>query len=191
LLRAPFVLLFDIYTPLTHNGDFYTILRKTLMTIKDNSAVSFHYTLTDDDGQQLDSSAGKEPLAYLHGAGNIIPGLENALTGKAIGDNMTVAVSAAEGYGEVQSELIQEVPREAFQGVDSIEVGMQFEAQTGQGGSVPVTVTAVTDELVTVDGNHPLAGKNLTFEVSIEDIRDATAEELEQGHILDASEPTG
>lgn len=161
------------------------------MTIKDNSAVSFHYTLTDDDGQQLDSSAGKEPLAYLHGAGNIIPGLENALTGKAIGDNMTVAVSAAEGYGEVQSELIQEVPREAFQGVDSIEVGMQFEAQTGQGGSVPVTVTAVTDELVTVDGNHPLAGKNLTFEVSIEDIRDATAEELEQGHILDASEPTG
>lgn len=161
------------------------------MTIKDNSAVSFHYTLTDDDGQQLDSSAGKEPLAYLHGAGNIIPGLENALTGKAIGDNMTVAVGAAEGYGEVQSELIQEVPRDAFQGVDSIEVGMQFEAQTGQGGSVPVTVTAVTDELVTVDGNHPLAGKNLTFEVSIEDIRDATAEELEQGHILDASEPTG
>ena len=70
------------------------------MTIKDNSAVSFHYTLTDDDGQQLDSSAGKEPLAYLHGAGNIIPGLENALTGKAIGDNMTVAVSAAEGYGD-------------------------------------------------------------------------------------------
>lgn len=160
------------------------------MTIKDNSAVSFHYTLTDDDGQQLDSSAGKEPLAYLHGAGNIIPGLENALTGKAIGDNMTVAVSAAEGYGEVQSELIQEVPREAFQGVDSIEVGMQFEAQTGQGGSVPVTVTAVTDESVTVDGNHPLAGKNLNFEVSVEDIRDATAEELEQGHILDASDPT-
>ena len=153
------------------------------MTIKDNSAVSFHYTLTDDDGQQLDSSVGNAPLAYLHGAGNFIPGLENALTGKSVGDNMIVAVSAAEGYGEVQSELIQQVPRDAFQGVDSIEVGMQFEAQTGQGGSVPVTVTAISEDTITVDGNHPLAGKNLNFEVSIEDVRDATPEELELGHI--------
>ncbi|MCT2532759.1 peptidylprolyl isomerase [SAR92 clade bacterium H231] len=154
-----------------------------MMSIKDNSAVSFHYSLTDDEGQQLDSSAGKEPLAYLHGAGNIIPGLENALTGKAVGDSMTVAVSAAEGYGEVQQELIQDVPRTSFQGVEQIEVGMQFEAQTGQGGTVPVTVTAVTDETVTVDGNHPLAGKNLNFDVSIEAVRDATAEELEHGHV--------
>ena len=154
------------------------------MTIKENSAISFHYTLTDDDGQQLDSSAGKEPLAYLHGAGNIIPGLENALTGKAVGDSMSVAVSAAEGYGEVQNELIQDVPRTSFQGVDEIEVGMQFEAQTGQGGTVPVTVTAVSDETVTVDGNHPLAGKNLNFDVSIEAVRDATEEELEHGHVV-------
>jgi FKBP-type peptidyl-prolyl cis-trans isomerase SlyD len=153
------------------------------MTIKDNSAVSFHYTLTDDDGQQLDSSVGKEPLAYLHGAGNIIPGLENALTGKAVGDAMTVAVAAAEGYGEVQKELIQDVPRSSFQGIDEIEVGMQFEAQTGQGGAVPVTVTAVTDETITVDGNHPLAGKNLNFDVTIEAVRDATEEELERGHV--------
>ena len=153
------------------------------MSIKDNSAVSFQYSLADDEGQQLDSSAGKEPLAYLHGAGNIIPGLENALTGKAVGDSMTVAVSAAEGYGEVQQELIQDVPRTSFQGVEQIEVGMQFEAQTGQGGTVPVTVTAVTDETVTVDGNHPLAGKNLNFDVSIEAVRDATAEELEHGHV--------
>lgn len=101
------------------------------MTIKRNSAVSFHYTLTDDGGQQLDSSAGGEPLAYLHGAGNIVPGLENALEGKNVGDSMTVAVSAAEGYGEPQPELIQEVPRESFQGVDDIQVGMQFEAQAG------------------------------------------------------------
>ena len=153
------------------------------MSIKDNSAVSFHYSLTDDEGQQLDSSAGKEPLAYLHGAGNIIPGLENALTGKAVGDSMTVAVSAAEGYGEVQQELIQDVPRTSFQGVEQIEVGMQFEAQTGQGGTVPVTVTAVTDETVTVDGNHPLAGKNLNFEVEIVDIRKATEEEVSHGHV--------
>lgn len=158
------------------------------MTIKDNSAVSFHYTLTDDDGQQLDSSVGKEPLAYLHGAGNIIPGLENALTGKAVGDAMTVAVSAAEAYGEVQKELIQDVPRSSFQGIDEIEIGMQFEAQTGQGGAVPVTVTAVTDEMITVDGNHPLAGKNLNFDVTIEAVRDATEEELERGHVHSAGE---
>jgi FKBP-type peptidyl-prolyl cis-trans isomerase SlyD len=153
------------------------------MTIKNNSAVSFHYTLTDDDGQQLDSSAGKEPLAYLHGSGNIIPGLENALEGKNVGDSMVVAVPAAEGYGEVQAELIQEVPRGSFQGVDDIELGMQFEAQTDNGDSVPVTVTGVTDETVTVDGNHPLAGKNLNFDVSIESARDATQEELDHGHV--------
>jgi FKBP-type peptidyl-prolyl cis-trans isomerase SlyD len=153
------------------------------MTITQNSAVSFHYTLTDDQGQQIDSSAGQDPLAYLHGAGNIIPGLENALEGKSVGDQLNVEVSAEEGYGPVQQELIQEVPREAFQGVDTIEVGMQFEAQTGQGGAVPVTVTAVTDETVTVDGNHPLAGKTLNFDVTIADVREASEEELAHGHI--------
>jgi FKBP-type peptidyl-prolyl cis-trans isomerase SlyD len=158
------------------------------MTIKENSAVSFHYTLTDDAGQQIDSSAGQDPLAYLHGAGNIIPGLENALEGKAVGDQLNVSVSAEEGYGPVQQELIQDVPRSAFQGVESIEIGMQFEAQTGQGGAVPVTVTAVTEETVTVDGNHPLAGKSLNFDVTIEAVRDATAEELEHGHVHGAGE---
>jgi len=152
------------------------------MKIHNNSAVSFHYSLTDDEGNGIDSSEGKEPLAYLHGAGNIIPGLENALEGKSAGDSLTVAVAAAEGYGEVQKELIQEVPREAFQGIDSIELGMQFEAQTGQGGTVPVTVVAVTDEIITVDGNHPLAGKNLNFDVSIEEVREASEEELAHGH---------
>ena len=153
------------------------------MTITENSAVSFHYRLTDNQGQEIDSSAGQDPLAYLHGAGNIIPGLEKALEGKSVGDQMVVEVSAEEGYGPVQKELIQEVPRSSFQGVDSIEVGMQFEAQTGQGGAVPVTVTLVTDETVTVDGNHPLAGKDLNFDVTIADVREATAEELEHGHI--------
>ncbi|CAI8318916.1 MAG: FKBP-type peptidyl-prolyl cis-trans isomerase SlyD [Cellvibrionales bacterium UBA7375] len=160
------------------------------MNIQNNSAVSFHYKLTDDDGISIDSSEGKEPLGYLHGAGNIIPGLEKALEGKTIGDSLTVAVTAAEGYGEVQKELIQEVAKEAFQGVDNIEVGMQFEAQTGQGGTVPVTVIAVTDEIVTVDGNHPLAGKNLNFDVTIEEVREASEEELARGHLhdLDAEE---
>jgi len=93
------------------------------MTITENSAVSFHYRLTDDQGQEIDSSAGQDPLAYLHGAGNIIPGLEKALEGKSVGDQMVVEVSAEEGYGPVQEELIQEVPRSSFQGVESIEVG--------------------------------------------------------------------
>jgi FKBP-type peptidyl-prolyl cis-trans isomerase SlyD len=152
------------------------------MNIQNNSAVSFHYSLTDDDGISIESSEGKEPLGYLHGAGNIIPGLEKALEGKKVGDSLTVAVTAAEGYGEVQKELIQEVPREAFQGIDTIELGMQFEAQTGQGGSVPVTVIAVTEEIVTVDGNHPLAGKNLNFDVTITEVREASEEELAHGH---------
>ena len=155
------------------------------MNIQNNSAVSFHYKLTDDDGINIDSSEGKEPLGYLHGAGNIIPGLEKALEGKKVGDSLTVAVTAAEGYGEVQKELIQEVPREAFQGIDTIELGMQFEAQTGQGGTVPVTVVALTDELVTVDGNHPLAGRNLNFDVIIEEVRKASEEELARGHLHD------
>ena len=153
------------------------------MIISENSSVRFHYTLTYDQGQQLDSSAGQEPLAYLHGAGNIIPGLEKALEGKTAGDKLSVAVSAEEGYGPVQTDLIQDVPRSSFQGIDTIEIGMQFEAQTGQGGSVPVTVIAVTDETVTVDGNHPLAGKGLNFDVTIEDVREASEEELAHGHI--------
>ena len=159
------------------------------MKIQNNSAVSFHYKLTNDDGIKIDSSEGQEPLGYLHGAGNIIPGLEQALEGKTTGDAFTVSVAAVVGYGEVQKELIQEVPKEAFQGIDTIEVGMQFEAQTAQGGTVQVTVTAVTDDLVTVDGNHPLAGKNLNFDVSIEDVREATEEEIAQGHVqsLDAN----
>jgi len=160
------------------------------MKIQKNSVVSFHYALTDDEGKNLDSSSGGDPLDYLHGAGNIIPGLEKALEGKSAGDSLKVPVVAAEGYGEVQQELIQEVPKTAFQGVDAIEVGMQFEAQTSQGGTVPVTVTAVTDEMVTVDGNHPLAGVNLHFDVSIEAVREATEEEIAEGHSQDSSAPS-
>ncbi len=159
------------------------------MNIQNNRVVSFHYALTDDDGNNLDSSAGTDPLAYLHGVGNIIPRLERALEGKSTGDSLEVAVVAAEGYGEVQQELIQAVPKSSFQGVDNIEVGMQFEAQTSQGGTVPVTVTAVTDDRVTVDGNHPLAGVNLNFDISIEAVREATEEEIANGHIHQPAEP--
>lgn len=152
------------------------------MTIASNSVVSIHYTLTDDDGNTLDSSIGGEPLVYLHGAQNIIPGLENALVGKQVGDKLDVRVEPAEGYGDVQAHMIQEVPKEAFKGVDELEVGMRFTGATEDGGQIPVVITAVSDSTVTVDGNHPLAGKHLNFAVSIEEIRDANPEELQHGH---------
>ena len=152
------------------------------MTITANSAVTFHYTLTDTEGAELDSSSGQEPLAYLHGHGNIIPGLEKALEGKAVGDNLEVSIEPAEAYGEVVAEMIQEVPRSSFEGIENIQPGMQFQAETNQ-GPVPVVITAVSEETVTVDGNHPLAGKTLNFAVTVESIREATADELSHGHI--------
>ncbi|ALM51872.1 peptidylprolyl isomerase [Halomonas huangheensis] len=152
------------------------------MQIAQNSVVAFHYTLTNDAGEVLDSSEGREPLTYLHGAGNIIPGLEKELEGKTTGDKLTANVSPAEGYGEVQEQLVQEVPRDAFQGVESIESGMQFQAQT-QGGPLMVTVTKVEGDTVTVDGNHPLAGQNLNFDVEVTEVREASQEEIEHGHV--------
>lgn len=149
--------------------------------IQNDQVVSFHYTLTDENGTVIDKSEG-QPLVYLHGAGNIIPGLESALAGKTTGDKLVVNVAAAEGYGEYNAELVQEVPRNMFQGVEDIQAGMQFQAQTDDGIQI-VTVKAVTDENIIVDGNHPLAGQNLNFDVEIVDIRDATQEELDHGHV--------
>ncbi|WP_025733803.1 FKBP-type peptidyl-prolyl cis-trans isomerase [Carnimonas nigrificans] len=152
------------------------------MQIAPNSVVSFHYTLTNDEGEVLDSSEGREPLSYLQGKGNIIPGLERQLEGREAGDKLQVRVEPAEGYGEVQPQLVQEVPRASFQGVESIEPGMQFQAQT-QGGPLLVTVTKVEGDTVTVDGNHPLAGQPLNFDVAVETVREASDEELEHGHV--------
>ncbi|WP_158774621.1 FKBP-type peptidyl-prolyl cis-trans isomerase [Cobetia sp. L2A1] len=152
------------------------------MQIAQNAVVSFHYTLTNNDGEVLDTSEGREPLAYIHGAGNIVPGLEKELDGKQSGDALKVAVTPEEGYGEVQEALVQEVPRDAFQGVEDIEAGMQFQAQT-QGGPLMVTVTKVEGDTVVVDGNHPLAGETLNFDVQITEVREASAEELEHGHV--------
>ncbi len=152
------------------------------MQISENSVVSFHYTLTDSTGKVIDSSQGNEPLTYLHGVGQIVPGLENALLGKVAGDTLDVEVAAEDGYGERHDFMVQQVPREAFQGVDEIEAGMQFQAQTPQGG-MTVTVTAVDETTVTVDGNHPLAGETLFFAVEIVSVRDATEEEMAHGHV--------
>ncbi|MGR2739002.1 peptidylprolyl isomerase [Halomonas sp. LR3S48] len=152
------------------------------MQIAQNSVVAFHYTLTNDAGEVLDSSEGRQPLTYLHGAGNIIPGLEKQLEGREAGEKLNVTVSPEEGYGEVQPQLVQEVPRDAFQGVEAVEPGMQFQAQT-QGGPLMVTVTKVEGDTVTVDGNHPLAGQKLNFDVEISEVREASQEEIEHGHV--------
>ena len=143
------------------------------MTVQFHRAVSFHYTLTDDTGTELDSSSERDPMTYIHGTGMIIPGLQQALEGQVVGASLNVSIAPEDGYGVVDPQMIEEVPRDSFRDVDTIEVGMQFEAQTEKGDTVAVAV----------DGNHPLAGKTLNFDVSIEDVRDATEEELEHGHV--------
>ena len=153
------------------------------LLIGDNLVVSMHYKLTDNEGNVLDSSEGSEPLTYLHGAGNIIPGLEKALVGKVEGDTQQVTVEPAEGYGEVMPELTQTVDKAAFQGVESVEVGMSFEAQTSDGSVQHIVVTKVDGEQVTVDANHPLAGVVLNFDVEIVSVREATEEEISHGHV--------
>lgn len=151
------------------------------MNIANNCVASFHYTLTDSTGKVLDTSEGQEPLSYLHGAGNIIPGLENALLGKTTGDKLNVAVNAAEAYGERDNSMVQELDANMFSGIDKIEVGMEFHAETEQGLQV-VTVTKVEGDQVTIDGNHPLAGVNLNFDVEITEVREASEEEITHGH---------
>ncbi|MBR9827330.1 MAG: peptidylprolyl isomerase [Oceanospirillales bacterium] len=151
------------------------------MQIAEKSVVSIHYTLTNAEGTVLDSSNGQEPLAYLHGASNIIPGLENALVGKTVGDSLQVTVEPEEGYGPVRDELVQDVERSAFAGIDNIETGMQFMAQTPW-GEQPVTVVKIEGDNITLDGNHPLAGQTLTFDVEVVEVRGATDEEMEHGH---------
>ena len=152
------------------------------MQISANMVVAIDYTLTNDKGEVIDSSEGREPLAYIQGIGNIIPGLENALAGKAQGDSLKVSVTPEEGYGERSDDLAQAVPKEMFEGADEMQVGMQFQTMTESGPQI-VTVVSIDDEHVTVDGNHPLAGENLHFDVTIVDIREASAEELEHGHV--------
>jgi FKBP-type peptidyl-prolyl cis-trans isomerase SlyD len=152
------------------------------MQIAPNTVVSFNYTLTDDQGQVIDSSDGREPLTYIQGSGQIVPGLEKAMEGRAPGDQFKVDVAAEEGYGVRHDELVQQVPREAFQGVDDIQPGMQFQGR-GPQGVINVTVAKIEDGLVHIDGNHPLAGQTLHFAVEVVDVREASAEELEHGHV--------
>ena len=148
------------------------------MQISKHKVASIHYTLKDQEGQIIDTSSGKEPLVFIQGIGNLIPGMEDGLEGKKLGDKFNIKVSPEKGYGVKSDDLIQKVPRSAF-GDQHIEKGMQF--QTNHGNVVTVTNVGLSE--ITVDGNHPLAGVELHFDVEVMSVREATAEELEHGHV--------
>jgi FKBP-type peptidyl-prolyl cis-trans isomerase SlyD len=152
------------------------------MQITQNKVASIDYTLTNTSGEVLDRSQEGQPFTYLHGVGGIIPGLEHALEGKSPGETVSVTVPPEQAYGARNEQLVQEVPRKMFQGVDKIEPGMQFRAQGPDGQARLVTVVGTSLETIRVDANHPLAGATLKFDVNVIDVREATAEELSHGH---------
>jgi FKBP-type peptidyl-prolyl cis-trans isomerase SlyD len=160
------------------------------MTITKDRVASIDYTLTSDEGEVIDTSSGKQPLEYVHGKGNIIPGLENALEGKQVGEALKVSIKPGDAYGEHNPKLIQPVPRSNFGSIAKIEVGMQFQARTPNGMHV-VRVVGVDDQNVTVDANHPLAGKTLHFDVKVVSVRDARPEELEHSHVCNSGGDCG
>ncbi|EQC47904.1 peptidylprolyl isomerase [Bacteriovorax sp. Seq25_V] len=152
-------------------------------TISDNKIIEIHFTLTDDNGETLDSSTGEGPLAYLHGAENIVPGLEKVLLGKKVGDKFNASIPPEEAYGILQEDLLQTLPKSEFgDDADKIQVGDEFEVETEDGQIVIVTAVEVNDDHVLVDGNHPLAGETLHFDIEVISVREASEEELEHGH---------
>ncbi|MDR2095062.1 MAG: peptidylprolyl isomerase [Treponema sp.] len=152
------------------------------MNITKNLVVSIGYTLKDADNRIIDSAPVSDPLVYLHGYENIIPGLEKALEGKTVGDTFDIIIPASEAYGEWNESLVTELPLDRFDG-EQVEEGMRFQTQTDTGCQVVVTVTGVSNGMVTIDGNHPLAGMELNFNVTVAGIREADPEELAHGHI--------
>jgi FKBP-type peptidyl-prolyl cis-trans isomerase SlyD len=152
------------------------------MKIADHCVVAIHYTLTDEQGEQLDSSRGKEPLTYLHGAQGLIPGLERQLEGRQPGDSFVATIPPEDAYGPLQPELIQEVPLEALEGIDDLHVGMALQSRSPDGHVHNLRVDAISDGTATLNANHPLAGAVLRFDVSVESVREATPEEREHGH---------
>ncbi len=159
------------------------------MDISQHTVVTIEYTLTDNDNQVLDQADANKPLAYVHGVGAAIPGLEAALEGKAPGETLQVSVSPEDAYGERDEEMVTAVSQDLFEGVDEVQTGMQFQAETN-GGPRIVTVVDVDmeDEQVTIDANHPLAGVTLNFDVKVQDVRGATPDEIEQGEVQQESQ---
>jgi FKBP-type peptidyl-prolyl cis-trans isomerase SlyD len=148
-----------------------------------HSVVSIHYTLKDDAGEVMDSSEGKDPLAYLHGENNLIPGLESELQGKVTGAKFVASIEAKDAYGDINEDFIQTIDRQMFQGVESIEPGMTFMAQGEGDQQRQVRVVEVEGDDVTIDANHPMAGKTLHFDVEVVEVREATEQEIQHGHV--------
>ncbi len=152
------------------------------MIVEKEKAVSINYVLTNDNNEILDSTQGQPPMVYLHGADNILPGLENALEGKSLKSRIQTIIPAEEGYGKNNPELVQTVPLSTFPNSEKIEAGTQFQLETSYGPRT-ATIAKIENDEVTIDMNHPLAGQNLHFDVEIADIRQATVDEIEKGHI--------
>lgn len=152
------------------------------MQVAANKVITLNYTLKNDAGEIIDQSQDGS-FCYLHGANNIIPAMEQALEGRSKDDSLELNLAAAEGYGEYNPELTQVVERAMFEPGTEIEVGMQFQAQSADGHMIAITVTEVEGDKITIDGNHPLAGINLSYELNVVDVREATEEEIAHGHI--------
>jgi FKBP-type peptidyl-prolyl cis-trans isomerase SlyD len=152
------------------------------MQVEKNKVVEIDYTLKDDKGQVLDSSDGRQPLSYIQGVGNLIPGVENALEGKSSGERVQITVPPETGYGVRDDSLVLSIERDKFSGVEDLKEGLRFRMDTPDGPTI-FTVLKVGDAEVLVDGNHPLAGMTLNFDITVQSVRDATSEELDHGHV--------
>lgn len=153
------------------------------MKIKKNAVVEMHYTLKNDLGEVIDSSKGQEPMVFLQGYGNIIPGLENALAGMEAGQSCDVSVKPEDGYGEYHPQAVQEIPMSALQGIENLKIGMELQSQDEQGNPFIVRVKAINDNNVVVDANHPLAGKTLHFNIDIKKVSKASKDEIAHKHV--------
>ena len=151
------------------------------MTIQKNSVVSIDYTLKNEEGTIIDSSVGHSPLTYMHGTGALIPGMENALEGKSEGDDFRVIITPADGYGDYNENLLHKVDRKELAHLPNLEVGMELEVQADEEPMI-MTIAEMSDDTIVLDGNHPLAGQTLNFDIQVREVREATADEISHGH---------
>jgi len=153
------------------------------MRVEQNKVVMMHYKLADKDGNVIDQSEGRPPLAYIHGIGALVPGLETELEGKVKGDKFSTVVSPEDAYGTRDEELVRVVPKSGFQGDEEMQLGMQVQIDTGEKGLAIATLVKIDGDDITLDLNHPLSDMELHFDIDIVDIREATDEEIAHGHV--------
>jgi FKBP-type peptidyl-prolyl cis-trans isomerase SlyD len=153
------------------------------MSVEMKKVITFNFTVKDKEGLVLDSSENKEPLSYLSGTNSILPKLEETLSGMIIGSKKNVKIAANDAYGEYKEEAVQTVKKEQFPQEAQLVVGARYVANSPDGAQMPFVITDVKEDDITVDFNHPLAGKDLEFDVELVDVRDATPEEMQHGHV--------